>query len=199
MASAVRPRSITSSAVLAEQRASRLVGQPRPRQGLLAQAHRRVTVAGLGLDVRQARLDRARGRSSGGPAQGLLERPPRSAHPAAVDRGDPACVQLLGGEHPPSGLLVELGRRGLTAACGPGPRPSASSPWPSCGTDQLAATRPARAGAEKDVPLHTPKPPRKSSGSMVSRGRPNGSSAARAARAHPGTSGWCSSPRRRCV
>ena len=58
------------------------------------------------------------------------------------------------------------------------------------------ATRPATIGAANDVPLHTPKPPRKSSGSMASRGRPRYVGVALQAAARPGTAGRCSSRRR---
>ncbi len=109
-----------------------------------------------------------RPRCGAGPAS---SKPARAAHATDVDRGNSPLVQLLGCQHARHhGVIVvsastDSPSRGATAV--------SRHLHSGAGQAALRRARPASNGAANDVPLQTPKPPRKSSGSIDSRSRPN--------------------------
>ena len=119
-----------------------------------------------------ARLTSSRARKSGSVERSAARSRsrPASAHPAVVDR-------FYGRRWSSSAVSTNSSWLDPGASLHGSPMPGRSR-WPGRHRhrDRPAAVgpgRPAMSGAENDVPLHTPKPPRKSSGSMASRARPN--------------------------
>ena len=146
-ASRRRPRSMSSSAGLAVQQPPGLVARCRSRVSASRhRARRRVTVAGLRLDVGQARLDPGQQVAVVAAGRAALEQPPGLGVPAAVERGDPrACSSSARHPHHHGGreraerlhrvaALRDRGRRVVD-------RPACSS------RDQRSAIAPATTGA----------------------------------------------------